>query len=110
MSKLLSVLVLLTSTLAVAAPTAAAEVAPVGKIGVKPMVSTREGRTCALLANGTAKCWGLGYLGNGTSNSSNVPVTVSGLAGAVAISVGLSHTCALLANGTAKCWGDDSAG
>ena len=72
--------------------------------------------SCALLANGTAKCWGYnfsGQLGNGNTTSASTPVVVSGLSSgskAVAVSVGSNHSCALLANGFAKCWGDNAFG
>ena len=65
------------------------------------------------MANGTVACWGdneWGDLGNGTYNPSNIPVLVSGLTNAVAITVGGHQACALLANGTVACWGDNSSG
>jgi alpha-tubulin suppressor-like RCC1 family protein len=70
--------------------------------------------TCALLADGTARCWGSnntnGALGDGTTVDRSSPVTVSGLTNAVAIAAGVSHTCALLADGSAKCWGHNNEG
>ena len=72
-------------------------------------ITAGAGHSCALLANGTAKCWGYnmtGALGNGSpGHSVTTPVVVTGLANAVAITAGASSTCALLANGTVQCWG-----
>jgi alpha-tubulin suppressor-like RCC1 family protein len=91
--------------------------APVDVVGLTNVVGVAAGgsfaaggsHTCALLSDGTARCWGLGLsgqLGNNTIVSKQlVPVVVSGLSGAVAIAAGGSHTCALLANGTVRCWG-----
>ncbi len=75
------------------------------------------GQTCALLVNGTVKCWGanfLGEVGDGTTTQRAAPVTVKAgggsslaLSNVVAIAAGGFYTCALLANGTVKCWGTD---
>jgi alpha-tubulin suppressor-like RCC1 family protein len=64
--------------------------------------------TCALVAGGTVQCWGAndyGELGNGTRTNSLVPVTVSGITGAVAVTAGNENSCALLSGGTVQCWG-----
>ncbi len=65
--------------------------------------------TFALIADGSAVCWGengLGELGNGTTASSSTPVPVSSpLANAISIAAGAFHTCAVLASGRAQCWG-----
>jgi alpha-tubulin suppressor-like RCC1 family protein len=71
--------------------------------------------SCALVANGTARCWGnnaSGELGNGTTNSGPVPspVTVSSLTNAISISASEFHTCAVLATARVKCWGYNASG
>src|SRR3954466_2560467 len=70
--------------------------------------------SCALMPDGTAKCWGRnsrGQLGDGSSlQLSSTPVPVSGMTTAVALSGGFYHTCALLRDGTVQCWGDNDSG
>jgi alpha-tubulin suppressor-like RCC1 family protein len=92
---------------------------PVTVPGLSNVVAVAGGdaHTCALLASGTVRCWGLntsGQLGNGTFSSSLTPVPVSGLTNVVAIAaggaLGSSHTCALLADSTARCWGANGSG
>ncbi|MBS1961628.1 MAG: hypothetical protein JST04_05400 [Bdellovibrionales bacterium] len=69
--------------------------------------------TCALLSDGSMKCWGLnssGQLGDGTTTQATTPVVVTGGLTATAIAAGQSHTCALLSDQTVKCWGLNSSG
>ncbi|MGM7774737.1 DUF6531 domain-containing protein [Arthrobacter sp. KNU-44] len=72
-------------------------------------LSARRGTVCAIAA-GEAYCWGdnsAGQLGNGTTTSSNVPVSVGGaLTGmtVTGVSVGEGGPCAI-ANERAFCWG-----
>ena len=73
------------------------------------------GHTCALLVDGTMRCWGgnaEGELGNGTTATPGTarPVIVSGVAGATAIATGAYHTCAVLSGGTVTCWGRNGQG
>ena len=74
---------------------------------------TLFGNTCAVLADGTARCWGaniFGQLGDSTTTRRETPTPVSSLAGAVQITAGEYHTCAVLADGTARCWGNNVDG
>jgi hypothetical protein len=69
--------------------------------------------TCALLADGTVKCWGAntyGQLGDGTTTTRSSPTAISGLSNIVSIAAGASHTCAVFANGDVSCWGRNNAG
>lgn len=64
---------------------------------------------CAMLNDGTVKCWGANYwdqLGDGTQKEATTPVSVVGGTSATQISTYQDHTCALINNGTVKCWGD----
>ena len=87
---------------------------PVSGLANAVAIAAGSGHTCALLANGSARCWGLnnsGQLGdNSTTNRFTPALPVSGLANAVAIAAGVSHTCALLADGRARCWGFNGSG
>ena len=82
-------------------------------------ISAGISHTCALINDGTVRCWGsgsAGRLGNGASTHRPAAVTVSGIIGtdaattATAIAAGGDHACALMQNGTIKCWGAGSFG
>lgn len=79
-------------------------------------VSTGNEFTCAVVTDGTVKCWGSntkGQLGDGTTNNSLTPITVGGLSGnTIAITAGDGFACALQSqnNGNVMCWGDNSKG
>jgi alpha-tubulin suppressor-like RCC1 family protein len=68
---------------------------------------------CAVLADGSAQCWGdndYGQEGDGTHILSTRPGAVSGLAGMRDISASQFDTCAVVAGGRAYCWGINSDG
>jgi alpha-tubulin suppressor-like RCC1 family protein len=76
------------------------------------------GHTCALLTDGSVKCWGWnaqGQLGDGTNLDRLTPVTVGGLANVQDIAAGDEHTCALTGDiaggqGALRCWGANRYG
>ncbi|HEU4410609.1 MAG TPA: hypothetical protein VFS43_35465 [Polyangiaceae bacterium] len=66
---------------------------------------------CALLSDGTVRCWGddeLGQLGQGVQSNSSKPVTVPGLTEVEAIDAGNLTTCALRKDKSLLCWGNNS--
>lgn len=70
--------------------------------------------TCAVMADGSVKCWGSnfwGELGNGLApKNSATPALVSGLSNASRIAAGLHHVCAVRTTGVVSCWGANEAG
>ena len=92
---------------------------PLGQAAIA--ITAGRNHSCALLEDGSVKCWGrndVGQLGIGsTDNIGDAPGEIAALAGvslgtgrtALAIDGG-SHTCALLDNGGLKCWGANEGG
>jgi alpha-tubulin suppressor-like RCC1 family protein len=69
-------------------------------------ISASEYVTCVRTADARAQCWGLGPLGDGTSNDSTSPVYVQGnLEPMRQVAVGGMHACALAETGSVSCWG-----
>jgi len=58
--------------------------------------------SCALLTDGTVRCWLLGI--------DSPSQAVSGLSGVSAIAAGGEHVCAVVAAGAVKCWGANGSG
>ncbi len=93
----------------------------VGGWGVK-QIAAGTGHTCALLVNGTAKCWGnnlYGQLGQGDfMNRGDDPSELGNALNAIDlgshlishVTVGGGFSCALLDNGKVKCWGRNEEG
>ena len=79
------------------------------------LLSTGAYDTCAVLQEGSLRCWGLGssgQLGNGTTGNvgdldtpaSVAPVNLGGHT-VTAVATGSYHTCAILDDGSVRCWG-----
>jgi E3 ubiquitin-protein ligase HERC3 len=95
-----------------------------GRTAVAIAMSTSVGlgvaRTCALLDNGTIKCWGATGLGLGDAQArgsapgqmgDNLPAVDLGPGrSALTLAMGVTHTCARLDNGQVKCWGGNPQG
>ena len=82
-----------------------------------------DNHTCALLDDGSVKCWGSNSLGQaglgdtlprgdepGEMGDSLPAVALGTNRTATAISAGDNHTCALLDDGSVKCWGYNASG
>ncbi len=76
-------------------------------------VALGAAHSCALLENGSLKCWGYnsnGQLGDGTLVDRLAPFDVKGLqAGVSSVTLGGYHTCATLSD-RAYCWGNNGMG
>ncbi|MHA7634892.1 RCC1 domain-containing protein [Corallococcus sp. M7] len=97
--------------------------APVRTGGSTDVAQLRAGdsHTCALLNDGSVRCFGSGAQGRlgytGTANvgddetpASKGPVPLAPGEKAVQLATGLGHTCALLSTGRVRCWGANASG
>jgi hypothetical protein len=84
-------------------------------------ISAGAAHTCAVLDNGSVRCWGLGLdgrLGYGNTNSigdnetpaSVNPVDVGSGRTAISVGTGQAHTCVLLDDENVRCWGSGDSG
>src|SRR5206468_541092 len=91
---------------------------PVTVSGITTAVAISAGGwyTCAVLRDGTVRCWGdnnWGQLGNGSpeGTTSTIPAApATGITTAIATSAGAEHNCVLLRDGTVRCWGNNNFG
>lgn len=88
---------------------------PTDVVGVAGAVDIDAGTLhgCAVLANGTVRCWGrnpYGQLGDGTIVSKDESVQVVGITDAIAVASGDDFSCAVHESGAVSCWGRNILG
>ena len=96
------------------------QLAPLDLGGEAVALDAGSEHTCALMADGTARCWGangFGQLGIGHTSPIGASEPVSAATttvdldqAATAISAGGESTCALLTDGSVRCWGRNDKG
>ncbi len=86
-------------------------------IGVKQVSAGSEYHTCAVGLDDKAYCWGAGYygqLGDGTENTTSIPVSVSQgnrpSLSAKQISIGYDFSCVIASDDKVYCWGINEYG
>ncbi|MEK6704347.1 MAG: hypothetical protein AABZ06_01020 [Bdellovibrionota bacterium] len=96
---------------------------PLGTGHTATAISAGLDHVCAILEDGSVKCWGQnnhGQLGLGDKeNRGDIPgemgnalpsIDLGSGRKAIAVALGAEHSCALLDNGTVKCWGRNNDG
>jgi alpha-tubulin suppressor-like RCC1 family protein len=82
-------------------------------LGKTQVISAGYGHTLVVCADSTVMAFGngiSGQLGNGTTSSSNVPVSTSNLTSVIAVSASDNFSMALKADGTVWTWGNNGSG
>ena len=87
--------------------------------GAVTQVDAGGDHTCALIEDGSVRCWGsgthgaLGYGSTDNIGDDEAPASAGSVdvgAPVKQISAGTSHTCAVLENGNVRCWGLGASG
>lgn len=78
--------------------------------GVEGAAAVTSGAThaCALLRDGSVRCWGnniAGQLGDGTPLERTTAISAKGISTAWALSANRDHTCVASKSGEVSCWG-----
>lgn len=82
-------------------------VTPIGLTSGVQRIDMRHHQSCAVMTDGSARCWGTNFMGRGSST----PAAVQGLLGPVQAMVpGLTHQCAMLIDERLQCKGANFSG
>jgi alpha-tubulin suppressor-like RCC1 family protein len=74
-------------------------------------VEAGSSSTCAVVSDGTLRCWGVNSYGEtGSGGTTGRSRAVAGVTGARQVSMGYAHTCVRTATGTVRCFGFNSDG
>jgi invasin-like protein/regulator of chromosome condensation (RCC1) repeat-containing protein/Regulator of Chromosome Condensation (RCC1) repeat protein len=89
---------------------AKAPVAVSGGLSFQPIIAMHGNVACAVATDDQAYCWGLGYLGNGTTDFAGTPTLVSGGLSFSSLAAGDGYHCGTVTGGAAYCWGPNKNG
>lgn len=84
-----------------------------GQTPVVGRLAAGEAFTCAILADGGTRCWGIAYngqLGSGDKETSHKPMPASLVPAATALAASMDHACAVVGDGDVVCWGGAGTG
>ena len=68
-------------------------------------LSSNDSDICAVIADGTIKCWNWSRTWCMSQNPSCQIRTIPGITSAVSVELGSNHSCAIINDGSLKCWG-----
>jgi len=84
-----------------------------GTVGTATHLAAGKDHTCAVLSDGTIKCWGdnaSSQMGNGTASVAYTPTPVSNISTASKVYSGGNHSCATTTDFKVYCWGLGTSG
>ncbi|MCZ7630500.1 MAG: hypothetical protein M5U19_16335 [Microthrixaceae bacterium] len=85
----------------------------VGDIDRAAAIAAGPGQACAVIEEGSVRCWGSELVGTGDTpedpvvRSRPTPVATEAISGATAIATMWGRSCAVIANNEVSCWGFD---
>jgi hypothetical protein len=81
-----------------------------GGLSFRPIVALDGNVACAVATDDQTYCWGSGYLGNGTADTSSTPSVVSRGLSFTSLAAGDGYHCGMVPGGDAYCWGENRNG